>query len=315
MQTELKAEQRKRRDEAPDSAGWSIWWRLLRPHTLTASFVPVLLGTVAALPHAQFRPGRFGAMLLASLLIQASTNMFNEYYDYKRGLDHAQSVGIGGAIVRDGVAPGRVLALALGCIAVAAALGLYLCIKTSWWLLPVGLLCATVGYLYSGGPVPISATPFGELVAGTFMGLVIIAIAQFIQLGAVTAGAVLIAVPASILIGAILMANNIRDLDDDQAHGRRTLAILLGRSRATYCLIGMFALAYGWIVCLVIAKQAAPWALLALLSLPKAYQASRNFLHYTAAAALMPAMASTAQTNTLFGFFLALGLFLGYLQV
>ncbi len=287
---------------------WEVWWRLLRPHTLTASFVPVIIGTVLALPSGHFYSELFVAMLAASLLIQVSANMFNEYYDYRRGLDHEHSVGIGGAIVRDGVAPRTVMALALGVLAAALALGLYICLRTSWWLLPVGLVCAAVGYLYSGGPYPISATPFGELVAGMLMGLVIIAIAQFIQTGAVTAAAVLVSVPTSVLIGAILMANNIRDLEDDKKHGRKTLAILLTRNRAIFCLMGMFAFSYGWLVFLVVAEVVSPWALAALFSLPKALRASRLFRQNTAAPALMPAMAATAQTNTLFGALLAGGL-------
>ncbi len=85
--------------------GWRIWWQLARPHTLTAAFVPVFLGTaLAAKDHAVHIP-LFLAMMIASLLIQAATNMFNEYFDFARGLDHEESVGIGGAIVRNGVKP------------------------------------------------------------------------------------------------------------------------------------------------------------------------------------------------------------------
>src|SRR5699024_9912142 len=94
--------------------GFQIWWRLLRPHTLTASFIPVLVGTMyAVIADDTFHLGLFIAMMLASILIQAATNMFNEYYDYILGLDTEQSVGIGGTIVRDGIKPKTVLNLAL----------------------------------------------------------------------------------------------------------------------------------------------------------------------------------------------------------
>ena len=91
--------------------GFKVWWHLTRPHTLTASFVPVLLGTAIALAvdHETIHFGLFFAMLIASMLIQAATNMFNEYYDYKRGLDNEESVGIGGTIVRHGVAPKTII--------------------------------------------------------------------------------------------------------------------------------------------------------------------------------------------------------------
>ena len=131
-------------------SGWRVWWQLTRPHTLTASFAPVFLGTMIALDHSPINWILFLAMLVASLLIQAATNMFNEYYDFARGLDNENSVGIGGAIVRNGVKPKTVLALALVFYAIAAIIGLYICSQTSWWLLVVGAVAMMIGYLYTG---------------------------------------------------------------------------------------------------------------------------------------------------------------------
>lgn len=292
---------------------WQVWWKLFRPHTLTASFVPVTIGTALALPDGPLHLDLFFIMLAASILIQASTNMFNEYFDFKRGLDHAGSVGIGGAIVRDGMQPGAVLRLAVSLLGAAFLLGLILCFRTTWWLLPIGLTCAIIGYLYSGGPAPISATPFGELVAGISMGLVIIAISFFLQSGTVALKAVLVSIPTSVLIGAILMANNIRDLEDDKKNGRRTLAILLRREKATYFLTGMFAFSYLWILVLISGNIISPWTLTSFASIPLAVRAVKGFLRYTTAETLMPAMVATAKTNTLFGFFLSVGLVFQYL--
>lgn len=291
---------------------WNIWWNLLRPHTLTASFVPVAIGTVLALPSQQFRLDLFLIMLVSSTLIQVGTNTFNEYYDYKRGLDHEHSVGIGGAIVRDGVAPAKILAVAQYTTATAILLGLYLCHESSWWLFPIGLGCAAIGYLYSGGPFPISATPFGELVSGICMGLIIIAISFFLQTGTVTTTVILASISTSVLIGAILMSNNLRDFEDDKKHGRKTLAILLKRQKATYCLVGMFIFSYIWILFLVTKDILSPWSLLSFISMPRAIQASRQFQKNSTPATLAPAMVATAQTNTLFGFSLALGLLIQY---
>ncbi|WP_239773159.1 UbiA family prenyltransferase, partial [Mammaliicoccus sp. I-M36] len=137
----------------------------------------------------------FIAMLLACLLIQAATNMFNEYYDYKKGLDDHESVGIGGAIVRNGMSPELVLRLAIAFYILAAILGLFLAANSSFWLLPVGLVCMAVGYLYTGGPFPISWTPFGELFSGVFMGMFIIVIAFFIQTGNIQSYVIWLSVP------------------------------------------------------------------------------------------------------------------------
>lgn len=292
------------------SKKWLVWWRLLRPHTLTASFIPVAIGTAMALSVHTIDIFIFLSMLVASTLIQSATNIFNEYYDFIDGLDHPGSVGIAGTIVRDEVSPKRILVIAYTFSGLAILLGIYICLYSSWWVFAVGLICILVGYLYSGGPYPISATPFGELVAGTFMGLFIILISFFIQTNTLTLGSFLISGPTSILIGTILMANNIRDLEDDQTHGRKTLAILLGHKKAVSFLTGMFALAYLWLLTLVFYDFMSYWAVLVFVSLPKAFQAIKGFQDKMTADKLMPAMKATAQTNTLFGLLLVIALLL-----
>lgn len=291
---------------------WAIWWRLLRPHTLTASFIPVAIGTAMALSIQDITVPLFLSMLLASTLIQVSTNIFNEYYDFINGLDHADSIGISGTIVRDHISPKTILRIAYIFSGVAILLGIYICIYTSWWIFFTGLICILVGYLYSGGPYPISATPFGELIAGAFMGLCIILISFFIQTGTITLGVMLVSGPTSILIGTILMANNIRDLADDKAHGRKTLAILVGRRYAVFLLTSMLASAYLWLLALIFYNFLSYWALLTFASLPKALQAVNGFQNKTTAEQMMPAMKATAQTNTLFGLLLVLALVVQY---
>lgn len=294
--------------------GFKVWWHLTRPHTLTASFVPVLLGTSMALSinHETVHFGLFFAMLIASMLIQAATNMFNEYYDYKLGLDNENSVGIGGTIVRHGVAPKTIMAIALSFYGIAMLLGVYICAMTSWWLVAVGLLCMLIGFLYTGGPYPIAYSPFGELVSGAVMGMGIVLIAFFIQTGDVTADAVIISVPSMILVGAIMLSNNIRDIVGDTEGGRKTMAILVGRHNAVTVLAGFFIVSYIWIAGLVILGHLTPWALLVLLSVKKPIEAIKLFRAKEKPLEVMPAMKYTAQTNTIFGFLLAVGLLVSY---
>lgn len=294
--------------------GFKVWWHLTRPHTLTASFVPVLLGTSMALSinHETVHFGLFFAMLIASMLIQAATNMFNEYYDYKLGLDNENSVGIGGTIVRHGVAPKTIMAIALSFYGIAMLLGVYICAMTSWWLVAVGLVCMLIGYLYTGGPYPIAYSPFGELVSGAVMGMGIVLIAFFIQTGGVTADAVIISVPSMILVGAIMLSNNIRDIVGDTEGGRKTMAILVGRHNAVTVLAGFFIVSYIWIAGLVILGHLTPWALLVLLSVKKPIEAIKLFRAKEKPLEVMPAMKYTAQTNTIFGFLLAVGLLVSY---
>lgn len=293
-------------------SNWDIWWRLLRPHTLTAAFIPVFIGTSLALYETTIDIPLFLVMLLASILIQIGTNMINEYFDYKRGLDTAESVGIGGAIVRDGIKAETVLKLAFASFGIATLLGVYICMNSSWWIALIGTICMTAGYFYTGGPVPIAYTPFGELVAGLFMGLIIILISFFIQTGEVTTSSILVSIPISILVGAILLANNIRDLDGDKENGRKTLAILIGRKNAILFLAIMFITSYFWVLALIITNLAPIWTLLVLFSIPKAIQATKGFVGKSAPIQMMPAMKATAQTNTIFGFLLSLGLVVSY---
>jgi len=293
--------------------GWKIWWQLTRPHTLTAAFVPVILGTVIALSSTPIDWTLFAAMLLASLLIQAATNMFNEYYDYVRGLDHEGSVGIGGAIVRHGVKPKKVLSLAFILFGIALLLGVYICMNSSWWIAAVGLVSMAAAYFYTGGPIPIAYTPFGEITSGFFMGFVIILISYFIQTGEVTTSSMIISIPVSILIGAILLSNNIRDLDGDKENGRKTLAILIGRNNAIKLLATMFIIAYAWIIMMIFLDYASIWLLVVFLSAPIPIKAVKGFIGKTEPIQMMPAMKATAQTNTVFGFLMSIGYVIAYI--
>ncbi|QTN00168.1 1,4-dihydroxy-2-naphthoate polyprenyltransferase [Sediminibacillus dalangtanensis] len=295
-----------------EKAGFQVWWRLLRPHTLTASFVPVFVGTMAAMLDASVNFWLFAAMLLASMLIQAATNMFNEYYDFVRGLDNEKSVGIGGTIVRDGVAPQTVLRLALSFFAVAILLGVYICLESSWWIAGIGIISMLCGYLYTGGPYPIAYTPFGELIAGFFMGTVIIGISYFIQTMEVTGAVVWISIPVAILIGTIMLSNNIRDLEGDKENGRKTIAILVGRKNAVILLAALFAVSYILMAIYVLTGILPIWSFITLLGTKKAVSAVKGFKGKTVNLEMMPAMKATAQTNTFFGLLLGLSLLIEY---
>ncbi|MFF2449180.1 1,4-dihydroxy-2-naphthoate polyprenyltransferase [Neobacillus sp. NPDC058068] len=292
--------------------GVQVWWQMTRPHTLTAAFVPVLLGTALALRNGKIHFGLFLAMLIASLLIQAATNMFNEYFDFKRGLDTEHSVGIGGTIVRDGIKPKTVINLAFGFYGIALLLGIYICANSSWWLAIVGLVCMAVGYFYTGGPFPIAYTPFGEIFSGFFMGMLIILISFFIQTGTVERSSILVSVPSMILVGMIMLSNNIRDLDGDKENGRKTVAILLGKKKAINLLALMFIISYLWVLALIISGVIPVWTAIVILSAPKAIKATKGFIGNSLPIQMAPAMKATAQTNTIFGFLLAIGIFIGH---
>lgn len=297
-----------------DISTLKLMWQLTRPHTLTATFAPVILGTMLALNDGPINWLLFTAMLVCGLFLQIATNLFNEYYDFKRGLDTVDSVGIGGALVRHGTKPSSVLAFALILYGLSVLIGIYICMNSSWWLVVIGIIGMLIGYLYTGGPMPIAYTPFGELFAGLSMGIGFILIAYFIQTGDVSMPSFLVSVPLGILVGGINMSNNIRDIKEDTIGGRKTLAILLGREKAIQLLAISFIVSYAWIVGLVVFGVVSPWLLLVFISVPKPIAAIKNFKEGEGIPMKQGlAMKSTALTNTFFGFLLSIGLIIEYL--
>src|SRR5690625_5870497 len=151
--------------------------------------------------------------------------------------------------------------------------------NTSWWLAVIGLIGMAVGYLYTGGPYPIAYTPFGELFSGVFMGSFFILISFYIQTDMVNLESVLLSIPVAILVGALNLSNNIRDIDEDRKGGRKTLAILLGTKKAVYFLAISFAIAYLWVIGLVVAGTISQLILLVFLSVPMPVHAIKGFIN------------------------------------
>lgn len=295
--------------EAQVHTGFKKYLMLTRPHTLTASFVPVFVGTASVLLFADIRWGMFFLMLIATVLIQSATNMFNEYYDFKRGLDSHESVGIAGAIVRNGMSPRLVLTIALIFYGIAAVIGIIITVNSSWWILIVGAISMAVGYLYTGGPFPISSTPFGEVFAGFFMGSVIIMITFFIHTGTLHVFPLLISIPPAITIGLLNMANNIRDRKKDKESGRKTFVILVGKPFAVMTSAALLLFSYIFLIYLTFfTPMGSVFLLIPLLSIPLALKTLMLMRKGDTPVQLIPAMASMGKLNTIMGLLLTIGL-------
>lgn len=289
--------------------GYKKYISLTRPHTLTASFIPIFVGTAATLPFGNIRWSMFFAMLIATLLIQSATNMFNEYYDFKRGLDSEDSVGIAGAIVRNGMKPKIVLTYALVFYLIAALIGIYIAYSSSWWILVIGAISMAVGYLYTGGPFPISWTPLGEVFAGLFMGTIIIMITFFIHTGTLHIFPLIISLPITITIGLLNMFNNIRDRVKDAASGRKTFVIIVGKERATQTVNFLLLLCYLFVIVLsFIDLFASLFMLLPLLSFKQCRKTVTLLKKGDLPIELIPAMASMGKLNTMYGVLFSVGL-------
>ena len=286
-----------------------------RPHSYPASIAPVLFGATYALGYEiKFSIFKFILFLLACLLIQAATNLFNEYYDYKHGLDKVDSEGISGSIVKGNLSPKEVMIGALVLYGLAFVLGLILTLMTSFYVLLVGLLCMIAGYLYTGGKYPIAYSPFGEVVSGFFMGTIIIALSFYFQTGYVNTDIIVVSLPLFIMIGAILLANNIRDLDNDKESGRRTYAILVGRNNAIKTLASSFAVVYLLNVVFAVTKYVSWYNILVLVTIPLAIKIIRGFSANTNKKTMAPFMVLTAKLTIFVGLIMSLANILKYIM-
>ena len=286
-----------------------------RPHSYPASIAPVLFGATYALGYdIKFSILKFILFLLACLLIQAATNLFNEYYDYKHGLDKIDSEGISGSIVKGNLSPREVMIGALVLYALAFILGLILTFMTSIYVLLVGLVCMLAGYFYTGGKYPIAYSPFGEVVSGFFMGTIIIALSFYFQTGYVNADIIVVSLPLFIMIGAILLANNIRDLDNDKESGRRTYAILVGRNNAIKTMAISFSVVYLLNVLFIVTKYASWWNLLVFVTIPLAIKIIKGFSANNHKTTMAPFMVLTAKLTIFVGFIMSLANILKYLM-
>jgi len=190
---------------------------------------------------------RFIVMALAVLCVDMGTTGFNSYFDFINGTDKAQyNLERDKVLVHEKVNPKSALVISLSLFALAGVLGILLAWWTSFILLLVGGFCMVVGFLYTGGPYPISRTPFGELFAGSFLGPVLFILSYYIQALTFNVTTLLVAIPLLLLIALILMVNNSCDRIADKIAGRRTLSILLPERTIQIfmrsILIGAFAL-------------------------------------------------------------------------
>ena len=286
-----------------------------RPHSYPASIAPVLFGATYALGYeSKFSILKFILFLLACLLIQAATNLFNEYYDYKHGLDKVDSEGISGSIVKGNLSPKEVMVGALVLYALAFVFGLILTFMTSVYVLLVGLVCMLAGYFYTGGKYPIAYSPFGEVVSGFFMGTIIITLSFYFQTGYVNADIIVVSLPLFIMIGAILLANNIRDLDNDKESGRRTYAILVGRNNAIKTMAISFIVVYLLNVSFIVTKYASWWNLLVFVTIPLAIKIIKGFSVNNDKKTMAPYMVLTAKLTIFVGFIMSLANILKYIM-
>lgn len=282
----------------------SRWVAGARPRTLPAAVVPVLAGTAVAASQAEVVWWRAVLALVVSLAIQVGTNYANDYSDGRRGTD-AQRVGPQRLTASGLVAPAKVLTAAGIAFAVAAVAGLSLAIAVDLRLLLVGAACIAAGALYTGGPRPYGYSGFGEVAVLVFFGFVATAGSAYVQLERLTGLAVLASVPVGLLACALLVVNNLRDIDTDAASGKITLAVRLGAARTRLLYLACVVAALVGVLALGLVR--AP-ALIALAAVPVATKPVRLVAERRDAPGLIAALVATARLQLVTCALLAAGL-------
>jgi 1,4-dihydroxy-2-naphthoate octaprenyltransferase len=213
-----------------------------RVPTLPASVSPVVVGTAAAAGAGMFQVLPALAALIGAVSIQIGTNYHNDVADFLHGADTAHRRGPARATA-SGLLPARqVLVGSYACFGIAALAGVYLVLLRGWPLLLAGLLSIAAGIAYTASPFRLGYRGLGDLFVFIFFGVIGVVGSDFVQTGNVRPAAVLASIPVGLLITAILVANNLRDIDTDRAAGKRTLAVRLGapatRIQYALCLVG-----------------------------------------------------------------------------
>jgi len=276
-----------------------------RPRTLPAAVAPVLVGTSLAASEDVFKPLRFVCALIGSIFIQIGTNLANDYSDARRGADTEDRLGPVRVTAGGLVPPRRVLTWTYVAFGIAVLAGVYLIAVAGWELLAVGIASIVAGVLYTGGPKPYGYEGLGELFVFLFFGIVAVVGSYFVQTEDLERAAFDLAVPVGLLAAAILVVNNVRDIDTDRRAGKRTLAVRVGREKARRLFTLMIAFAYIALVGIVFELSA--WVLLPLLTIPLAVPLVRTVNTRTDGASLNGALADTGRLLAVFSLLLSVG--------
>lgn len=276
-----------------------------RVNTLPAAVVPVLVGSAAAAADGRFRPAVFVAALLASLLIQIGTNFANDLFDFKKGADTKERIGPtrvtqAGLLTPQDVQRGMVVTYGL-----AFLIGLYLVYVGGWPILLLGLASIAAGILYTGGPWPYGYHGLGDVFVFVFFGLVAVMGTYYLHADAVTLNAFLASIPVGCLATAILVVNNLRDIETDRAAGKRTLAVRIGEQATRVQYVVLVAVPFVIPVLLWRLGALSSFFWLTWLALPVAVGLWRTVLARTRGPALNRVLKQTGMLHLLYGILFA----------
>ncbi|MDA1004355.1 MAG: 1,4-dihydroxy-2-naphthoate polyprenyltransferase [Chloroflexi bacterium] len=283
------------------------WLLASRPPTLTAAVAPVIVGTAVAVRADAFAAGPALAALLGAIALQVGANFANDVSDFRRGADHAGRLGPPRAAAMGMLSETAIVRGMLAAFAIAAVLGLYLASVVGWPIIVVGVASIAAAVTYTGGPWPYGYRALGELFVFAFFGLVAVAGTYYAQAGALSREALAAAIPVGFTVTAILVVNNVRDIESDRVAHKYTLAVYLGRRLARGQYLATVAGAYVAATALWLVGGFSPGVLLVWLSLPAMVGPARAVLTQTDGPPLNAALRATARLHFVFAVLLAVG--------
>ena len=284
-----------------------VWWSAVRPATLAASVAPVLAGTAIAVHSGGARwPAGVGA-LAVGLAIQLGVNFANDYSDFVRGAD-ARRVGPVRAASSGVVEPGQVRLAAIAAFGVAGVVGLALSLAIDRRLLLAGAACLLAGWLYTGGPRPYGYLGLGEAFCFVFFGLVATLGTVYLETSRVTPLTAVVGCAMGCLACAILVLNNLRDIESDAAAGKRTLATRIGRRWTRWMLAALVCGAFLVPVFVAVVGLASPAVLVTLLAIPVAAAPLRTAFTETSPRALVGGLKGMAAAQLAYALLFTLGM-------
>jgi 1,4-dihydroxy-2-naphthoate octaprenyltransferase len=285
-----------------------IWIMAARLRTLPAAVAPVLVGTSLAIRDDHFDGFAFAFALLGALFIQVGTNLSNDYSDARRGADTEDRLGPVRVTAGGLVPPKQVLTATYVSFGLAVLCGIYLIAVAGPVLIAIGALSIVAGVLYTGGPRPYGYEGLGEVFVFLFFGIVAVSGSFYVQIQKLPWQVFVLAVPVGLIASAILVVNNVRDIDTDRRAGKRTLAVRLGRERTRVLYGAMLATAY--LVLIVLALGLTAWVLLPWLSVPLALRLRAVVRRRSDGPSLNGALGGTGMLQLVFCLLLSAGVLL-----
>jgi 1,4-dihydroxy-2-naphthoate octaprenyltransferase len=286
------------------------WGLAIRPKTLPAALAPVLVGTAVAVDAGGFRAGPALAAGIGALLLQIGSNLANDVHDFERGADRDDRLGPLRVTQAGLLAPADVRAGMVLTFGLASLVGLYLAAVGGWPVVAIGLASIAAAVAYTAGPFPLGYNGLGDLFVMLFFGFVAVGGTVWVQMRALPAATWPSALAVGALVTAILVVNNVRDVEQDRASGKHTLPVRFGREWGVREYAGLLVLAYLVPAGMALGGLAAPTVLVVLVTLPLASRLSRS-LARDRGRALNRTLAGTARLALLWSVLFAAGLALG----